>query len=481
METHGRAMQVGDLVLFQNGTLATVTAIDTTTGKASCKAVAKLMASPGGTGLTTAQINALDGMFKVCAFIKSDISAEYAAFKTAFGIADSDDHAHSYTSAVTTAATCTTAGVRTYTCSCGKSYTERIPATGHNYVDGVCTVCGATDPSYKEDVTLTRISATYSGGDVTVGTALAELTGIVVKAHYSDGSSETVTGYTLSGTIAEGSNTVTVTYQGMTTTFAVTGVAVAQTYTVTNNLTNVTNSNTATTASGYYSATLSAEYGYTISVAVTMGGMDITESVYTEDGTILITEVTGDIVITAVAELAESPVLYQLANTPVTCNADLYEDTGLTFGSSSANGYTKAWTICVDVIVTTYSKHAFCVATSDSTRCLGFTTNGAGTGQIYILNNNTVTIPSNAEQKYKFVITRAANEAKKATVHRIVDGAVVSTEVSGSYGAFNNSVYAANLFVGGKTAAEFAGTINDFIIYEGILSDAHIAEFLEVA
>jgi hypothetical protein len=60
---------------------------------------------------------------------------------------------------------------------------------------------------------------------VPVGTSILALTGIVVTAHYSDGSTETVTGYTLSGEIAEGSNTVTVSYGGKTTTFAVTGVA----------------------------------------------------------------------------------------------------------------------------------------------------------------------------------------------------------------------------------------------------------------
>ena len=119
-------------------------------------------------GLTTAQVNALDGMFKVCAFTKDNVSAEYTAFKTAFGI---------------------------------------------------------TDSGGETEVTLTSISATYDGGDVAVGTSVAELTGIVVTAHYSDGSTATVTGYTLSGTIAEGSNTVTVTYQGKTATFAVTGVA----------------------------------------------------------------------------------------------------------------------------------------------------------------------------------------------------------------------------------------------------------------
>ena len=77
----------------------------------------------------------------------------------------------------------------------------------------------------EPDKTLTSISAVYSGGDVAVGTAVSELTGIVVTAHYSDGASETVTGYNLSGTIAEGSNTITVSYGGMTTAFTVTGVA----------------------------------------------------------------------------------------------------------------------------------------------------------------------------------------------------------------------------------------------------------------
>lgn len=75
------------------------------------------------------------------------------------------------------------------------------------------------------EITLTSISATYTGGNVAVGTALTDLTGITVTATYSDGSTANVTGYTLSGTIAEGSNTITVSYGGKTTTFTVTGVA----------------------------------------------------------------------------------------------------------------------------------------------------------------------------------------------------------------------------------------------------------------
>lgn len=49
---------------------------------------------------------------------------------------------------VTTAATCSSDGVKTYTCSCGKTRTEAIPKTGHNYVTetkgATCTEAGST-------------------------------------------------------------------------------------------------------------------------------------------------------------------------------------------------------------------------------------------------------------------------------------------------------------------------------------------------
>lgn len=48
-------------------------------------------------------------------------------------------HTHSYTAKVTTPATCTTNGVKTYTCSCGDSYTEIIKATGHSWDEGKIT------------------------------------------------------------------------------------------------------------------------------------------------------------------------------------------------------------------------------------------------------------------------------------------------------------------------------------------------------
>ena len=54
---------------------------------------------------------------------------------------------------ITTAATCTTDGVKTFVCTregCGETKTETIPALGHNYgADGKCTVCGISAKIFK--------------------------------------------------------------------------------------------------------------------------------------------------------------------------------------------------------------------------------------------------------------------------------------------------------------------------------------------
>lgn len=67
-------------------------------------------------------------------------------------------HVHSYIEKITKEPTCTEEGEKTYTCDCGDSYTEKIPATGHNFIDGECGHCGEKDPDhhehdYKEEIT----------------------------------------------------------------------------------------------------------------------------------------------------------------------------------------------------------------------------------------------------------------------------------------------------------------------------------------
>ncbi len=98
-------------------------------------------------------------------------------------------HNHSYKGKITAQPSCTNSGIETFTCeSCGDSYTEivsvkghdykvtvveptckksgystytcvncgdeykddYIDATGHNFINGVCTACGEKDPNYKQ-------------------------------------------------------------------------------------------------------------------------------------------------------------------------------------------------------------------------------------------------------------------------------------------------------------------------------------------
>ncbi len=95
------------------------------------------------------------GSPRFCAYTSNQ--AGIALFK----LAEGDVCVHTdATGEVTTAATCTDAGVMTYICSCGHTWEETIAATGHDYDEGVvtnaatctetgvktytCTACGAT-------------------------------------------------------------------------------------------------------------------------------------------------------------------------------------------------------------------------------------------------------------------------------------------------------------------------------------------------
>lgn len=255
--------------------------------------------NPDQSGLSTVQINALDRMFKVCAFTKADVSAEYSAFKTAFGIPDSDggedsggdssgggegdnDDIGSATITVKWESGTIGAGGKEVNNNARIRTAEYIPASVRSVeaADGYLVLVGCYDStgafggyvdsangsvtsmaSYSQTIDLTTvmygeynqliilakrtdnadmgvtesenvilhtvaimgISATYSGGEAAVGMLVTDLRNIVVVATFADGISCPVTEYTLSGTIAEGENTITVAYQEMTTTFVVVG------------------------------------------------------------------------------------------------------------------------------------------------------------------------------------------------------------------------------------------------------------------
>ena len=81
-------------------------------------------------------------------------------------------------------------------------------------------------------VTLTHITAVYTGSSVPVGTDIHSLVGLTVTAHYSDGTTALITDYNLGGKISKaGNNTLSVVYNGQSTTVSVPGYETEKTLT----------------------------------------------------------------------------------------------------------------------------------------------------------------------------------------------------------------------------------------------------------
>ena len=115
-----------------------------------------------------------------------------------------------------------------------------------------------------------------------------------------------------------------------------------ETYTITNNLTNVTNSNLylSIEEGNAYTGTLTATEGYVMTnVTITMGGNDITSTAY-NGGNINIESVTGNIVITASAEEITTPqytITNNLSNATTSNNATSVNENTSYSATISAN------------------------------------------------------------------------------------------------------------------------------------------------
>lgn len=213
-----------------------------------------------GKGLTDEQIVALDTMFKICAYRKNDISEEYEQFKAAFGIGSIEEDTGStlipatsivlnktsltFTENESVKLTATTTPIETTDNLVWTSTNESVATVTNGIVKpisngtaviiatcgSVSAACSVTVNIAEEVVvTLSNISAKYTGNEVVAGTSLNSLKdNLTVTATYSDGTTATVTGYALSGSIEVGNNTITVSYNGKIAYFTVTGVATAE-------------------------------------------------------------------------------------------------------------------------------------------------------------------------------------------------------------------------------------------------------------
>ena len=93
-------------------------------------------------------------------------------------------HTHSYSSSVTKNPSCGENGVMTYTCSCGSSYTEAIPASGHQWITTTETV---SHPSTGHYETVTKKEAFCNCGFT--GSSQAEM-----NAHWENDNCGSTTG-----------------------------------------------------------------------------------------------------------------------------------------------------------------------------------------------------------------------------------------------------------------------------------------------
>lgn len=369
-----------------------------------------------GSSVTTDHANTLWAIIQKTAFAEQLTDEELTAFKTAWGI-----------EAVVVPATGITLNKTTLSFTDSSSQTLIATVKPSNSTDSVtwetsdagiatvssgvvspvsngsCTItakagsysasCKVTVNVSGEIVTLQSISVTYAGGEVTVGTALTDLTGITVTAHYSNGSTDTITGYILSGEIVEGENTIMVSYEGKTTTFTVVG---------------------------YVEEAETTEPVYRLAEATTFDGTNTVDT-----------------------------------------------------GYALCENY-KAFTVVVDFTSTTKSGSVF-GCDKNVSYGVGVKCQSGYYWSVYWSANINKDV-HNASNGVKYVITHEVN-SNIAKAYYIYEDALTTQEFTITEGNYNSNMNFTNAVILGN---DFTGIINDFKIYESVLSQEEINAYVGV-
>ena len=244
-------------------------------------------------------------------------------------------------------------------------------------------------------------------------------------------------------------------------------------WSITNTLSNASNSNAAQTVEKgeSYTATISASAGYTLTgatVSVTMNGADVTASVY-NNGTIYISEVTGDVVITVVAvavalvsidaTYTQSGTVYDVdsldslksdiivnatyndASTAIIPSTDYTLSGNLTAGTSTITVTYEGETDTFSVLVTNVSypiesgSHTFTNGYYNGIKVIS-----ASNGHVSYHNPNPITVPGSGQGAAYAIFNKVSVNAASAdtsninspaaTLFTIPSGASVVLEVS---------------------------------------------------
>ena len=252
-------------------------------------------------------------------------------------------------------------------------------------------------------------------------------------------------------------------------------------YSITNNLTNCTTSNSSpyVLKNGIYTATLTSDTGYILNtVTVTMGDIDITSTAYNSvTNSIIINNVTGDIVITATCTERIVNLSYELAEETVFNGTDTYIDTGIDL--LSADCIDKDWTMLVDftsnsIDIDKAILHCMRESTPYPGLCLDF--NSSGGLRAVVPNNSPVTISSPDTNRHKIVITKSGNTftvynesmSQLGTNTPDTITTVSQTLLLGAYQTTN-----------GDKGRFFNGTIHKFKLAEGVMSREDCLAWIE--
>lgn len=251
-------------------------------------------------------------------------------------------------------------------------------------------------------------------------------------------------------------------------------------YSITNNLTNCTTSNSSPyiLKNGIYTARLTpSNMRYILdAVTVTMGDVDITSTVYeSTTKTISISNVTGNIVITATCT-ETGGTIYELSE-PTTFNGTSdYIDTEIQLLSSS--NVNMDWTMLVDFTSNSTDNekailHCMKEFGAYPGLCLDFNT---GTLRAVVPNNGDITISSPDTNRHKIVITKSGNtftvynESMEQLGTNTPDTitTVSQTLLLGAYQTTN-----------GEKGRFFNGTIHKFKLAEGVMSREDCLAWIE--
>lgn len=238
-------------------------------------------------------------------------------------------------------------------------------------------------------------------------------------------------------------------------------VSEVTTYTITNNLVNVTSDNSAVSAeeNASYTATLTPATDYALgAVTVTMGGVDVTADVYA-DGVINIPAVTGDVVITATGSYAPTSPVFELAEP---CS----KKTTLDYNIVDED---KTFSVAIDFSGAPQSG-PYVFSAGYGNNSLGIRSQGSyfwfAQGQFY----NNAQIATGTVTNKKVVFTYTKGDTELAVHHVKTNGTKETLTVAKGW------------VVGESTKTDICdiGTVNDLKIYARVLAESEINEYLGV-